>query len=70
MQAIEQENWEYVPHTQLRRALRLYTNYLGLDLTTMIGHPKKKRAQAPFPLPFTATLALVMMLLVVGIYLF
>jgi DNA-binding response OmpR family regulator len=69
LQAIEQENWEYVPRTELRRVLRLYTNYLGLDLTVMLGRPKKKRAQVPFPLPFAATLALVMMLLVVGIYL-
>ena len=69
LQAIEHENWDYVPREELRRALRVYTNYLGIDLACLIGHPKKKRAQAPFPLPFAATLALVMVLLVVGIYL-
>jgi DNA-binding response OmpR family regulator len=69
LQAIEHENWEYVPREELRRALRVYTNYLGIDLAPLIGRPKKKRAHAPFPLPFAATLALVMVLLVVGIYL-
>jgi len=69
LQAIEHENWAYVPREELRRALRVYTNYLGIDLAELIGQPKKKRAAAPFPLPFAATLALVMVLLVVGIYL-
>jgi DNA-binding response OmpR family regulator len=69
LQAIEHENWDYVPREELRRALRVYTNYLGIDLAHLIGRPKIKRAQIPFPLPFAATLALVMVLLVVGIYL-
>jgi CheY-like chemotaxis protein len=69
LQAIEHENWGYVPREELRRALRVYTTYLGIDLTRLIGRPKKKRTHAIFPLPFAATLALVMVLLVVGIYL-
>ena len=69
LQAIEHENWEYVPHKELRRALPAYTEYLGIDLVALIGHQKKKRDQALFPLPYAATLALVMVLLVVGIYL-
>ena len=69
LQAIEHENWEYVPRKELRRALPAYTEYLGIDLVALIGHQKKKRDQALFPLPYAATLALVMVLLVVGIYL-
>ena len=69
LQAIEHENWDYVPRAELRRALRAYTNYLGIDLARLIGRPQKKRGHLPFPLPFAATLALVMVLLVVGIYL-
>jgi DNA-binding response OmpR family regulator len=69
LQAIEHENWAYVPHKELRRALPVYAKYLGIDIAALIGHPKKKRAQAPFPLPYAATLALVMVLLLVGMYL-
>jgi DNA-binding response OmpR family regulator len=70
LQAIEQENWEYVPRTELRRALRSYTEYLGLNLQSLIGRPKKRRAQLFAPFQYAAALALVMMLLVVGLYLF
>jgi CheY-like chemotaxis protein len=69
LQAIEHENWEYVPRKDLRRALSIYAKYLGIDLPKLIGRPKKKRPQQPFALPYAATLALVMVLLVVGIYL-
>ncbi|HEU5099652.1 MAG TPA: response regulator [Roseiflexaceae bacterium] len=70
LQAIEQENWDYVPRTELRRALRVYTQYLGLNLQSLIGRPKKRRAQLFAPFQYAAALALVMMLLVVGLYLF
>ena len=29
LQAIEQENWDYIPTTEQRRAIRLYGEYLG-----------------------------------------
>ena len=71
LQAIEHENWDYVPREELRRALRAYTHYLGIDLAQLIGRPKKKRALMHFPLPFAATMALVMVLLVVaGVFVF
>jgi hypothetical protein len=70
LQAIEHENWEYVPRQELRRALRVYANYLGIDLPSLIGRPRKKRTPIPVPFPFAAALTLVMVLLVVGIYLF
>ena len=69
LQAIEQENWDYVPREELRRALRVYTSYLGLDLARLIKRPKKKRAALFFPFQYAAALALVMVLLAVGIYL-
>ena len=69
LQAIEHENWDYVPREELRRALRGYTTYLGIDLERLIGRPPKKRTFMQFPLPYAATMALVMVLLVVGIYL-
>ncbi|MDQ2998872.1 MAG: response regulator [Chloroflexota bacterium] len=69
LQAIEHENWDYVPREELRRALRGYTTYLGIDLERLIGRPPKKRTLMQFPLPYAATMALVMVLLVVGIYL-
>jgi DNA-binding response OmpR family regulator len=69
LQAIEHENWDYVPRKELRRALPVYTNYLGIDLARLIGRPKKKRTQMLFHFPVAAALALVMVLLAVGIYL-
>src|SRR4051812_14540635 len=69
LQAIEHENWDYVPREELRRALRGYTTYLGIDLERLIGRPRKKPALSQFPFPFAAVLTLVMVLLVVGIYL-
>jgi CheY-like chemotaxis protein len=69
LQAIEHENWEYVPRKELRRALPIYAKYLGIELGSLIAKPKRKRAQQSFPLPYAATMALVMVLLVVGIYL-
>ena len=70
LQAIEHENWDYVPREELRRALRGYTTYLGIDLERLIGRPQKKRAFMHSPFPFAAALTLVMVLLVVGMYLF
>jgi DNA-binding response OmpR family regulator len=69
LQAIEHENWDYVPREELRRALRGYTTYLGIDLERLIGRPQKKRAFMHSPFPFAAALTLVMVLLVVGMYL-
>jgi DNA-binding response OmpR family regulator len=70
LQAIEHENWDYVPRHELRRALRVYTNYLGIDLPRLIGRPRKKRTPMLAQFPFAAALTVAMLLLVVGIYLF
>jgi DNA-binding response OmpR family regulator len=69
LQAIEQENWSYVPHVELRRALRAYTAYLGIDLPALIGRPRRARPQPLAPAHLAAALALVMVLVVVSLYL-
>jgi CheY-like chemotaxis protein len=69
LQAIEQENWSYVPRAQLRIALRAYTSYLGLDIRELIGRPAMA-SQPVFPLHLAAFMAVVVLLLVVGLYLF
>jgi DNA-binding response OmpR family regulator len=69
LQAIEQENWSYVPRTQLRVALHAYTNYLGIDLPTLSGRSRRPRPQPLMPLHLAAALAVVMVLVVVGLYL-
>lgn len=39
LQAIEQENFSYVPRKQLHTALHAYTSYLGLNLYELVGWP-------------------------------
>jgi len=70
LQAIEQENWSYVPRAQLRVALREYTSYLGLDLGELLGRPRAVSPPPFFPLHLAAFMAVVVLLLVVGLYLF
>jgi DNA-binding response OmpR family regulator/transcriptional regulator with XRE-family HTH domain len=70
LQAIEQENWSYVPRAQLRIALRAYTSYLGLDLGELLGRPKVVAQPPLFPLHLAAFMAVLVLLLVVGLYLF
>jgi DNA-binding response OmpR family regulator len=69
LQAIEQENWSYIPRPELRRAMRGYTEYLGLDLPASIGGPKHSSLDIYAPLQFAAVFALLLMLVVVGMYL-
>lgn len=72
LQAIEQENWSYVPRTQLRPALKVYSAYLGLDLNELLGRKLALPAiptRPLFPMPLAAMMAVVVLLLVVGLYL-
>lgn len=39
LQAIEQENFNYVPRKQLHTALHAYAGYLGLNLDELVGRP-------------------------------
>jgi hypothetical protein len=70
LQAIEQENWSYIPRAQLPLALRTYTAYLGLDLRELLGRPAPARSQPLLPVHFAAFMAVVLVLLVVGLYFF
>ena len=65
LQAIEQENWAYVPRTQLGAALQTYTSYLGLDLRELLGRPAQAPRRSWFPLQLAACMAVVLVLVVV-----
>jgi DNA-binding response OmpR family regulator len=68
LQAIEQENWGYVPRAEINRVLRAYTTYLDIDMPALLGHSHGGRPYPLMPLHFAAALALVMVLVVVGMY--
>jgi DNA-binding response OmpR family regulator len=69
LQAIEQENFSYVPRNELRRALTVYTEYLDLDLRELLGRPKPAPSQPLIPPQFAIVMALMVVLIVVGLYL-
>ncbi|HWQ12669.1 MAG TPA: response regulator [Roseiflexaceae bacterium] len=65
LQAIEQENWSYLPRHQLRPALLAYTGYLGIDSREVtLRLPDAVRAPR---IPVAAAAALLVLLLVVGL---
>lgn len=49
LQAIEQEEFDYVPHTELRRALRAYSGLLNIDLSPY-ARRRPNRRQHPLAL--------------------
>jgi len=69
LQAIEQENFDYVPRLQLRRALKVYTEYLGLDLRDLTDRPRLAPKQSLFPPHFAIIMAVMVVLIAVGLYL-
>src|SRR5262245_20430758 len=69
LQAIEQENFAYVPREELRRALKVYTEYLGLDLAELLGRPKSASGRLPFPRPYAVVMTIMVVLIAVGLYL-
>jgi CheY-like chemotaxis protein len=65
LQAIEQENWTYLPRHQLRPAIQAYTGFLGLDAREFdAGLP---RTPPNLHAPLAALTLVVMLLLVVGL---
>jgi CheY-like chemotaxis protein len=68
LQAIEQENFSYVPRRQLRPALHAYADYLGLDLHTLIGRPPVRPRKAN-NLQYVALAAAILLLVMVGLML-
>jgi hypothetical protein len=69
LQAIEQENFSYVPRQELRRALKVYAEYLGLDLGELLGRPKSASRRLPFPPPYAVVMTIMVVLIAVGLYL-
>jgi DNA-binding response OmpR family regulator len=68
LQAIEQENFAYVPREELRRALKIYAEYLDLDLRELLGHPKPARRPI-VPPHFAVVMTIMVVLIAVGLYL-
>ncbi|RRR76296.1 MAG: response regulator [Candidatus Viridilinea halotolerans] len=66
LQAIEQEEFGYVPRAELRHALHSYSTLLGVDL-----HPYKagQRLSAPRPFMLVILLVIVLALVLVGVLL-
>jgi CheY-like chemotaxis protein len=65
LQAIEQENWSYLPHHQLRPAVMAYTGFLGLDPQEVT--PRLPPAPPAFHLPLATAALVLMVLLAVGL---
>lgn len=68
LQAIEREQFSYVPHDELRHALRSYSALLGVDLDPYLGRGRQRRHRYPGALPLTvgmvAVLALALVLVI------
>jgi DNA-binding response OmpR family regulator len=69
LQAIEQENFAYVPREELRRALKVYSEYLGLELHDLLGRPKPASRRLPIPPPFVVAMTIMVVIIAVGLYL-
>jgi DNA-binding response OmpR family regulator len=69
LQAIEQENFAYVPREELRRALKVYAEYLNLDLAELLGRPKPAPPRLQFPPPFAVAMTIMVVIIAVGLYL-
>jgi len=70
LQAIEQENWDYIPATEQRRAIRLYGEYLGVNLFVLAGRQKNRMPTRSFsPRQFAAVLGVLVVLAVMSMYL-
>jgi CheY-like chemotaxis protein len=69
LQAIEQENFAYMPRQELRRALKVYAEYLGLDLRELLGRPPSATKQPLIPPHFAVVMAVMVGLIAVGLYL-
>jgi DNA-binding response OmpR family regulator len=72
LQAIEQENFSYVPRPQLRATLQSYSSYLGVDLRDWMSKPQlpspPPQRKTSLVLQYATILTLVLLVLAVGIY--
>lgn len=68
LQAIEREQFSYVPHDELRHALKAYSAMLDVDLGPYLGRGGSRRRRVPGALPLTvgvvAVLAMVLVLVI------
>ena len=67
LQAIERENWEYIPRRELRRALNAYGTYLHLDLSPL--HAQAQAQLRPYTVMRYAAVAVLIVVVVLGLYL-
>lgn len=68
LQAIEQENFSYVPRAQLRLALHTYANFLGLNLRELVRQPPRQRQKTPL-LNYAAVVAIIALALTLTLWL-
>ena len=70
LQAIEQENWDYIPTAEQRRAIRIYGEYLGVNLFTLAGRQKNKLPTRTYsPHQYAAVLGVLVVIAVMSMYL-
>jgi CheY-like chemotaxis protein len=70
LQAIEQENFSYVPRDRLRPILKAYTEYLGLDLRELLGRSQIASKRTHLPPHFAVLMMATLVLIVVGLGLY
>lgn len=66
LQAIERENWEYIPRRELRRTLATYGDYLHLDLTPLYGQAQAQLR--PYAIARYAIVAMLVVAVMCGLY--
>ena len=70
LQAIEQENWDYIPVGEQRRAIRLYGEFLGTNLFALAGRQKKKLPTRAYSShQYAAILGVLVVIVVMSMYL-
>jgi len=71
LQALEREHWTYIPRPELRRALKSYCAYLGLDMEAALGPrqpgPLQALVRGQVPLPVLLLLFVAIALVVIGL---
>ena len=66
LQAIERENWEYIPRRELRRTLATYGGYLHLDLAPLYGQAQAQLR--PYAIARYAIVAMLVVAVMCGLY--
>ncbi len=69
LQALEQEQYRYLPRHQLRQALHAYGSFLGIDPRPFFARAAPNRRPVMMPVAVAATLMLVLAAMLVSMYL-